>query len=61
VLRLTRAALGAAHGAEKIEREVSSYYLLKVDRMRNVPMLPAAMGAVQPSVVDGSPFVLLAG
>lgn len=27
VLRLTRAALGAAHGAEKIEREVSSYYL----------------------------------
>jgi hypothetical protein len=27
VLRLTRAALGAAHGAEKIEREVSTYYL----------------------------------
>lgn len=27
VLRLTRAALGAAHGSEKIEREVSSYYL----------------------------------
>jgi hypothetical protein len=27
VLRLTRAALGAAHGTEKIEREVSSYYL----------------------------------
>jgi IS4 transposase len=27
VLRLTRVALGAAHGAEKIEREVSSYYL----------------------------------
>lgn len=27
VLRLTRAALGAAHGAEKIEREVSSDYL----------------------------------
>jgi IS4 transposase len=27
VLRLTRAALGAAHGPEKIEREVSSYYL----------------------------------
>ncbi len=27
VLRLTRTALGAAHGAEKIEREVSSYYL----------------------------------
>lgn len=27
VLRLTRAALGAAHGAEKVEREVSSYYL----------------------------------
>ena len=27
VLRLTRAALGAVHGAEKIEREVSSYYL----------------------------------
>jgi IS4 transposase len=27
VLHLTRAALGAAHGAEKIEREVSSYYL----------------------------------
>ena len=27
VLRVTRAALGAAHGAEKIEREVSSYYL----------------------------------
>ena len=27
VLRLTRAALGAAHSAEKVEREVSSYYL----------------------------------
>ena len=27
VLRLTRAALGAAHGPEKVEREVSSYYL----------------------------------
>ena len=27
VLRVTRAALGAAHGSEKIEREVSSYYL----------------------------------
>jgi len=27
VLRLTRAALGATHGAEKIEHEVSSYYL----------------------------------
>jgi IS4 transposase len=27
VLRVTRAALGAAHGAAKIEREVSSYYL----------------------------------
>ena len=27
VLRLTRAALGTAHGAEKIEHEVSSYYL----------------------------------
>jgi IS4 transposase len=27
VLRLTRTALGAAHGAEKVEREVSSYYL----------------------------------
>jgi IS4 transposase len=27
VLRLSRAALGAAHGAEKIEREVSTYYL----------------------------------
>jgi IS4 transposase len=27
VLRVTRAALGSAHGAEKIEREVSSYYL----------------------------------
>jgi IS4 transposase len=27
VLRLTRAALGAAHGTEKVEREVSSYYL----------------------------------
>lgn len=27
VLRLTRAALGAAHGPEKIEREVSSSYL----------------------------------
>jgi IS4 transposase len=27
ILRLTRAALGAAHGPEKIEREVSSYYL----------------------------------
>jgi hypothetical protein len=27
VLRVTRAALGTAHGAEKIEREVSSYYL----------------------------------
>jgi IS4 transposase len=27
VLRVTRAALGAAHGAEKVEREVSSYYL----------------------------------
>jgi len=29
VLRVTRAALGAAHGAEKIEREVSSYYLAR--------------------------------
>ena len=27
VLRLTRAALGATHGPEKVEREVSSYYL----------------------------------
>jgi hypothetical protein len=27
ILRLTRAALGAAHGPEKVEREVSSYYL----------------------------------
>jgi hypothetical protein len=27
ILRLTRVALGAAHGTEKIEREVSSYYL----------------------------------
>jgi hypothetical protein len=27
ILRLTRAALGAAQGPEKIEREVSSYYL----------------------------------
>jgi hypothetical protein len=27
ILRLTRTALGAAHGPEKIEREVSSYYL----------------------------------
>jgi len=27
VVRLTRAALGAAHGQERIEREVSSYYL----------------------------------
>jgi IS4 transposase len=27
VLRLTRAALGTAHGVEKVEREVSSYYL----------------------------------
>ena len=27
VLRVTRAALGAVHGPEKIEREVSSYYL----------------------------------
>jgi IS4 transposase len=27
VLRLTRAALGATHGTEKIEHEVSSYYL----------------------------------
>ena len=27
VLRVTRAALGAAHGTEKIAREVSSYYL----------------------------------
>jgi IS4 transposase len=27
VLRLTRAALGAAHGAETVERQVSSYYL----------------------------------
>jgi IS4 transposase len=27
VLRLTRAALGAAHGPEKIAREISSYYL----------------------------------
>jgi hypothetical protein len=29
VLRLTRAALGAAHGSEKIEQEVSSYYLAR--------------------------------
>src|ERR671923_1021822 len=27
ILRLTRAALGAAHGPEKVEREVSSHYL----------------------------------
>jgi IS4 transposase len=27
VLRVTRTALGAAHGKEKVEREVSSYYL----------------------------------
>jgi hypothetical protein len=29
VLRVTRAALEATHGAEKIEREVSSYYLAR--------------------------------
>jgi Transposase DDE domain len=27
ILRLTRAALGAAHGAETVERQVSNYYL----------------------------------
>jgi hypothetical protein len=27
LLRLTRAALGAAHGSEKVERDVSTYYL----------------------------------
>ncbi|MGE0827044.1 MAG: hypothetical protein AB7G75_25675, partial [Candidatus Binatia bacterium] len=35
--------------------------LLKVDRMTDVLTLPAAIGAVQPPGVDGSPFVLLAG
>ena len=29
VLRVTRAALGAAHGPEKIERDVSTYYLAR--------------------------------
>jgi phospholipid transport system substrate-binding protein len=36
-------------------------YLLKVDRMSDVLTLPAVMGAFQPPVADGSPFVLLDG
>jgi IS4 transposase len=52
VLRVTRAALGAAHGAAKIEREVSSYYLarelakvLRAWRLRCPPRSGLSMGA----------------
>ena len=61
------ASVPVAAGAEKYTARaravlaLARYYLLKVDRMSGVLTLPAAMGAVQLSVADGSPFGLLAG
>ena len=46
---------------EEARRLLASALVLKVDRMSGVLTLPAAMGAVQLSVADGSPFGLLAG
>jgi hypothetical protein len=46
---------------EDVYRQLYNPDLLKVDRMSEVLTLPAAMGAVQLSVADGSPFGLLAG